>query len=144
MIDLAVDSGADRLEVAHTQYYGWALKNRAMLMPSQEQLNAATEVVMEARKRLEGRLVIDYVVPDYYARYPKPCVGGWARTGLNMTPSGKVLPCQAAESITTLTFDNVKDKSLRGIWISGEAFRAYRGTDWMEEPCRSCDRREPD
>ena len=102
------------------------------------------EIVQEARVRLEGQLAIDYVVPDYYARYPKPCMGGWARTGLNVTPSGKVLPCHAAESIDVLTFDNVKDKSLREIWISGEAFQAFRGTDWMEEPCKSCDRRELD
>ncbi|MEM7425108.1 MAG: pyrroloquinoline quinone biosynthesis protein PqqE [Pseudomonadota bacterium] len=144
MIDLAVETGADRLEVAHTQYYGWALKNRTALMPTREQLDQATDIVTRAREQLEGRLVIDYVVPDYYARYPKPCMGGWARTGLNVTPSGKVLPCHAAESITVLTFDNVKDKPLRDIWVSGEAFQAFRGTDWMEEPCRSCERRELD
>jgi pyrroloquinoline quinone biosynthesis protein E len=144
IIDLAVALDAHRLEVAHVQYYGWALTNRAALMPTRAQLDRATEVVEAARERLKGRLVIDYVVPDYYARYPKPCMGGWGRLGLNVTPEGKVLPCHAAETITTLRFDSVTERSLGDIWNGSEAFEAYRGTDWMPEPCRSCARREVD
>jgi pyrroloquinoline quinone biosynthesis protein E len=144
IIELAVDLGARRLEVAHVQYYGWALVNRAALMPTREQAERSIEQVEEARARLKGVLVIDYVVPDYYARYPKPCMGGWARQNLNVTPSGKVLPCHAAEGITTLRFDNVKERPLADIWYRGEAFNAFRGTSWMAEPCRSCPRRFTD
>jgi pyrroloquinoline quinone biosynthesis protein E len=140
MITLAEDMGAKRLEVAHTQYYGWALVNRAALMPTWEQVKTAMKIVEEARERLKGRMVIDQVVPDYYAKYPKPCMGGWASRALNVTPAGKVLPCHAAESIPGLVFHNVKDKSLGEIWYESDAFNAYRGDGWMEEPCTSCER----
>lgn len=141
IIELAVLKKAKRLEVAHVQYYGWALMNRAALMPTREQADRAIDMVKEAQERLKGILVIDYVVPDYYARYPKACMGGWGKQNLNITPSGKVLPCHAAETIKTLTFDNVKDRPLKEIWHKSSAFEAFRGTDWMEEPCKSCDRR---
>ncbi len=144
IIDLAVTIGARRLEVAHVQYYGWALQNRAALMPTRAQVMRSMELVQAARERLKGVLVIDMVVPDYYATWPKPCMGGWGRGIVNVTPSGKVLPCHAAETITGLTFDNVRDKPLAQIWLEGEAFQKFRGTDWMLEPCRSCDRREID
>jgi pyrroloquinoline quinone biosynthesis protein E len=144
IIDLAVDLGAQRLEVAHVQYYGWALVNRAALMPSREQAEAAIELVRAARERLKGVLAIDYVVPDYYARYPKPCMGGWGRQNLNVTPSGKVLPCHAAETITSLSFESVTERPLAEIWYRSAAFNAFRGTDWMPEPCRSCERRTLD
>ena len=144
MIELALKLGAERLEVAHVQYYGWALKNRASLLPTREQLDNATAIVTEARERLKGRLMIDYVIPDYYAKRPKSCMGGWGRQFLNVSPAGKVLPCHAAESITALEFDRVQDKSLADIWRNSPAFQAYRGTDWMPETCRTCDRREID
>jgi pyrroloquinoline quinone biosynthesis protein E len=144
IIELAVELKAKRLEVAHVQYYGWALMNRASLMPTRAQAELAIERVKAAQARLKGVLVIDYVVPDYYARYPKACMGGWGRQNLNVTPSGKVLPCHAAETITTLTFDNVRDRPLAEIWHHGAAFNAFRGTDWMAEPCRSCERRSAD
>ncbi len=144
LIDLAVDLGAQRLEVAHVQYYGWALRNRAAFLPSRAQLDAATAVVDDARARLKGVIAIDYVVPDYYARRPKACMGGWARQFLNVNPAGRVLPCHAAETITGLEFDTVKEHSLSHIWENSEAFARFRGTAWMPEPCRSCDRREID
>jgi pyrroloquinoline quinone biosynthesis protein E len=144
IIELAVACGAQRLEVAHVQYYGWALVNRAALMPTREQTERSVAVVEAAKERLKGVLAFDYVVPDYYARYPKPCMGGWAKQNLNVTPSGKVLPCHAAETITTLQFDNVKDRPLAEIWYEGAAFNAFRGTDWMAEPCRSCPRKTVD
>ena len=143
-IDLAVALGARRLEVAHTQIHGWALRNRASLMPTREQVEACARAVEHARERLKGRLVIDYVPPDHHARYPKPCMGGWGRIGLNVTPNGTVLPCHAAESIPHLKFDSVREKSLQDIWLSGSSFNAFRGTDWMPEPCRSCERKEID
>ena len=144
MIDLAVELDAERLEVAQVQYYGWALKNQTAFLPTKEQLDNATEIVEEARIRLKGILAIDYVVPDYYAKRPKSCMGGWGRQFLNITPAGKVLPCHAAESLNFLEFDNIKDKPLSWIWEHSEAFNRFRGTSWMPEPCQSCDRREID
>ena len=144
MVDLALALDASRVEIAHVQYYGWALKNRAALMPTREQVERAAALVEELRARHHGRIVIDAVVPDYYARYPKPCVGGWGRRSLNVTPAGKVLPCHAAESIPGLEFWNVRDHSLADIWANSPAFNAFRGTAWMKEPCVSCPRREQD
>ena len=144
MVDLALALGASRVEIAHVQYYGWATKNRAMLMPTPEQVERAAALVEDLRTRHHGSIVIDAVVPDYYARYPKPCVGGWGRRSLNVTPAGKVLPCHAAESIPGLEFWNVRDHSLVDIWANAPAFNAFRGTAWMKEPCASCPRREQD
>ena len=144
MIALAVELGAARLEVAHVQYHGWAMLNRAALMPTRAQLEASNETVLEARARLQGVLAIDYVVPDYYAHRPKACMGGWGRQSLNVTPDGRVLPCHAAETIPGLEFDSVRERSLAWIWENSPAFERFRGTDWMPEPCRSCDLREVD
>ena len=144
LIDMAVDLGAARLEVAHVQYLGWGLKNRAALIPTMAQFEESTRIVEAAQERLKGTLVIDYVIPDYYAVRPKKCMGGWGQRFFNITPSGKVLPCHAAESITGLTFDSVRDHSLSWIWNESPAMRKYRGTGWMEEPCKSCEFRERD
>ena len=145
VIQMALDLDADRLEVANVQYYGWALKNRAALMPTLAQLEETTRIVEEARELLKGRLTIDYVVPDYYALRPKKCMGGWGRQFFNISPAGKVLPCHAAESITGLQFESVRSNhSIAWIWQNSEAFNRYRGTDWMPEPCKSCEFREVD
>lgn len=144
MIDLGLTLGAGRIEVAHVQYYGWALANRAALLPTRAQLDAATATVEAARARLHGRLVIDYVPPDYYAHRPKSCMGGWGRQFLAVTPSGTVLPCHAAESLPGFTFANVRDRPLAEIWARDPAFERFRGTAWMPEPCRSCERQEID
>jgi PqqA peptide cyclase len=144
IIELAAHLGADRLEIAHVQYYGWALANRAALLPSRTQLEGATALVEAARARLKGVMTIDYVVPDYYARRPKACMGGWGRRFLNVTPAGRVLPCHAAETLPGLRFPNVAEASLAAIWVADPAFARFRGTAWMPEPCRSCERREID
>lgn len=144
MVDLAIELGASRVEIAHVQYYGWALRNRAALMPTAEQTAGAVKTVEELRQRHRGEIVIDAVAPDYYARFPKPCVGGWGRRSLNVTPAGKVLPCHAAETIPGLEFWSVRDHSLADIWTSSPAFNAFRGTAWMKEPCRNCARRDID
>lgn len=143
-IELAHRLGAHRLEIAHTQYHGWAYLNRHALMPTMDQVRRAAATAAAARERLADAMVIDYVTPDHLSKYPKPCMGGWARVGLCVKPEGKVLPCHAAESIPSLVFDNVRDRKLAEIWASGSAFTAYRGTGWMQEPCKSCDRREVD
>ena len=144
IIQMAVDLDADRLEVANVQYYGWALKNRAALMPTIQQIDETSRIVEEAEARLKGTLAIDYVVPDYYALRPKKCMGGWGRQFFNISPSGKILPCHAAETITGLTFESVRDHSIAWIWQNSEAFNRYRGTGWMPEPCQSCEYKEID
>ena len=144
MFDLAVELDAHRVEIAHVQYYGWAYENRAALLPTREQLDRSIDIVDAAHQRFKGRFAIDYVVPDYYARRPKACMGGWGRRFLNVSPSGLVLPCHAAQTLTGLSFDSVRDRSLKEIWERSEAFQRFRGTDWMPEPCRSCERRELD
>lgn len=144
MIDLALELDAHRIEVAHVQYYGWALKNRAALMPTREQLDAATAIVERTRVRYRGRLAVDYVIPDYWAKRPKPCMGGWGSQVLNVTPQGKVLPCHAAASIPSLAFTNVREAPLRWIWQESPAFQRFRGTDWLPEPCRGCALKEVD
>jgi pyrroloquinoline quinone biosynthesis protein E len=144
MIALALKLGAARLEVAHVQYYGWALANRDHLLPTRGQLERATEMVEQARIDFTGRLAIDYVVPDYYASEPKPCMGGWGRHVLVVNPTGRVLPCHAAESLPDLVFDTVHDRSLAEIWNHSQAFERYRGTSWMRGPCVGCANAEKD
>jgi len=144
MIALGEELGAERIEIAHVQYYGWALLNRNALLPSREQLERTNVIVAAARTRLSGRIAIDYVVPDYYAARPKACMGGWANRFINISPSGKALPCHAAETLPGFTFPSVREHSLASIWAESDAFRRFRGTDWMPELCQSCDLREID
>ena len=144
MLALGERIGASRIEIAHVQYYGWGLVNRAALMPSLAQLEAATDIVERARVALHGRITIDYVVPDYHAARPKACMGGWARRIVNITPAGLALPCHAAETLPGFSFPSVRKQSLAAIWQDDPLFSRFRGTDWMPEPCRSCDHREID
>ena len=144
MIAAAHQAGARRIEIAHAQYYGWGLANRNALLPTAEQVDAAHVAIERARAAMGPAILIDYVAPDHFSRWPKPCMNGWARHSLNVTPRGMVLPCHAAESIPGLTFWNVRDHPLREIWEASPAFTAFRGTEWMKEPCRSCPRKEID
>lgn len=144
LIDLCIEIGADRLEIAHVQYYGWAALNKATLMPPYEAVLEEAAIVAEAKERFKGILNIDYVTPDHYAQFPKPCMGGWAKDVLNITPEGKVLPCHAAESLPGLSFETVRTRPLAEIWYDSVAFNRFRGLDWMKEPCRSCPRKEID
>jgi len=144
MLAIAESSCATRIEFANVQYYGYAFANRENLLPTRTQLDRSIAQIKEAQERLKGKIRIEYVVPDYYAKYPKPCVGGWGRKLILIKPNGEVLPCHAAEVIPNLKFANVQHGTLREIWESSEAFQKFRGQDWMQEPCRSCDRREVD
>jgi pyrroloquinoline quinone biosynthesis protein E len=144
MIGFAEQLKPDRLEIAHAQYYGWALKNRDTLIPTREQLENCLRIVEAAQERLSGRMRIDCVVPDYYARYPKACMGGWGRRLVLIDPSGQALPCHAAGVIPGMRFDNVREHSLEWIWRESAAFQRFRGEQWMPEPCRSCERRAED
>ena len=144
MVVLAEKIGPGRVEFAHVQYYGWAFENRARLLPTREQLNRSLEIIKKAEERLRGRIRVEYVVPDYYAKYPKACMGGWGRKVLLVKPDGDVLPCHAANVLPGMKFENVQKRSLREIWQESDAFQKYRGEEWMPELCRTCDRRAQD
>jgi len=144
MIAFIEQLNPERVEIAHTQYYGWALANREALMPTRAQLEKAVTIIASAEKRLAGKIRIDSVVPDYYAKYPKACMGGWGRRLMLINPAGKVLPCHAAEVLPGLSFENVRKNTLSWIWQESSSFERFRGEDWMPEPCRSCDRRTED
>jgi pyrroloquinoline quinone biosynthesis protein E len=144
MISLGEESGAGRLEFAHVQYYGWALANRRLLLPTRDQVDRSIRLLQQAQARLRGKVRVEYVTPDYYAKYPKACMGGWGRKLMLITPGGDALPCHAAQIIPGMRFANVRNQPLREIWDSSEAFQKFRGEDWMQEPCRSCDRRSQD
>lgn len=144
MILFAEQLHADKLEIANVQYYGWALQNRAELLPSREQLSASLPIVEQARTRLAGNMRIDYVLPDYYAKYPKACMGGWGKNLMLIDPAGFAMPCHSARVIPGLDFPNVAQHQLRSIWESSDVFQRFRGDDWMQEPCRSCERKTVD
>jgi pyrroloquinoline quinone biosynthesis protein E len=135
---LAEELDAQRLELANTQYYGWAVVNQDALMPAREQLERGEEAVERFRARVGPRITVLWVLPDLYEDLPKPCMGGWGRTTMIVAPNGEALPCQAAATIPGLGFPNVRDHSLEWIWNESDAFARFRGTDWMQEPCRSC------
>jgi len=144
VIEFAHAQDVRRLELANVQFYGWAYRNRGALMPTLEQVRHGEAVVAAARERFRGIMEIVYVLPDYFGEFPKPCMNGWGRQFLTVTPDGTVLPCPAAAAISTLTFENVRDRPLGEIWSDSASFSRYRGTGWMPEPCRSCERREVD
>ena len=144
MVALAERIAPARVEFAHVQYYGWAFANRARLLPTRAQLDRSLELLKSAEERLRGRVKVEYVVPDYYAKYPKPCMGGWGRKVILVKPDGDVLPCHAANVLPGMTFENVEKRSLREIWEASAAFQKYRGIEWMPELCRACDRRDQD
>ena len=143
MIDLAEALGAERVELANVQFYGWAFRNRAALLPTREQVDRARDIATAAKARLAGKIDIFYVLPDYYETRPKPCLNGWGQRYLTVNPIGDVLPCPTASSaIPDLRFENVRARDLDWIWRESESFNRFRGTEWMPEPCRSCPQRE--
>lgn len=144
VIGYAERAGVARLELANVQFYGWAFRNRLALLPTAEQVRHGEEVVAAARERLRGRMEIVYVLPDYFGDFPKPCMNGWGQRFMTVAPNGHVLPCPAAAAITSLQFENVRDRELAEIWSKSDSFQRYRGTEWMPEPCRSCERKEID
>jgi pyrroloquinoline quinone biosynthesis protein E len=144
IIAFAESLGTERLELANTQYYGWAFKNRSLLLPSRPQIESANLVAAAAQNRLQGRMEVIYVMPDYFSDKPKPCMNGWGQRHITVNPIGDVLPCPTAGVIPGLVFDNVAQHALDWIWKQSSAFNRFRGTAWMPEPCRSCDLREKD
>jgi PqqA peptide cyclase len=145
MIELTETLGAERVELANVQFYGWAFLNRATLLPTREQVVRAREIAFAAKARLVGKIDIFYVLPDYYETRPKPCLNGWAQRYLTVNPIGDVLPCPTASSaIPDLRFENVRTRPLDWIWRESESFNRFRGTEWMPQPCRSCPQKEID
>jgi PqqA peptide cyclase len=138
ILALAEELDAQRLELANTQYYGWAALNQQALMPTREQLERGEEAVQRFRERVGPRINVLWVLPDYYEDLPKPCVGGWGRTVIVVAPNGEAMPCHAASTIPGLEFPSVREHSLGWIWDESDVFSRFRGTDWMQEPCRSC------
>ncbi|WP_085991313.1 pyrroloquinoline quinone biosynthesis protein PqqE [Oceanobacillus senegalensis] len=144
IIMLAEEMGAERLELANTQYYNWALLNREQLLPSRKQIERASEIYDAAKKRIGNNMEIIWVIPDYYASTPKPCMGGWGTIGLTVAPNGDVLPCPTAGIIEGISFENVRELSLSHIWYESDSFNRFRGEEWMPNTCKSCDLREQD
>ena len=144
VIDLAVSFGVRKLELANVQFYGWAYRNRGGLMPTREQVERGLQIATEAKRRLAGQLEIVYVLPDYFENRPKACMHGWGRAFMTVAPNGRAMPCPGAAAIASLDFENVRERGLAYIWNESSAFTAYRGTNWMPDPCRTCDRREID
>ena len=144
IIDMALDLGAEYLELANTQYYGWALHNRAHLMPTREQLQEAEAVVQAYRERIGSRCRLLFVVPDYFEERPKACMNGWGAVFLHIAPDGRAMPCHNAGQLPGFTWPNVRDHDLRWLWYDSTGFNAYRGSDWMQEPCASCDEKGKD
>lgn len=143
-LEQALDLGAEFVELANSQYYGWALHNRDELLPSREQLAEAERVTNEFRERHPGAMDVFFVAPDYYDDRPKKCSNGWGTTFITVNPRGDVLPCQSAHVIPGLEIPNVRDSSLKEIWLESDVFNRFRGMDWMKEPCRTCPEKEID
>ncbi|HEY3326518.1 MAG TPA: pyrroloquinoline quinone biosynthesis protein PqqE [Novimethylophilus sp.] len=144
ILEMAEEIGADYVELANTQYYGWSLLNRPQLMPTREQLEKAEAITNKFRERVGNKMKVFFVVPDYYADRPKKCMNGWGEVFMIVTANGDVLPCHSARSLPGLTFPNVRENGLEWAWNDSPAFNKYRGDDWMKEPCRSCPEKEKD
>ncbi len=144
ILELAAELEAEYVELANTQYYGWAFLNRDLLLPSREQLERAEEVTNRFRERVGNRMKIYFVVPDYYENRPKACMNGWGSVFLNLTADGLALPCHEARMLPGLEFPSVREHDLRWIWHDSPAFNRYRGDEWMKEPCRSCPEKAKD
>nr|WP_174506881.1 pyrroloquinoline quinone biosynthesis protein PqqE [Acinetobacter sp. Marseille-Q1620] len=146
MIELSVALGADSVELAVCQFYGWAKLNRQGLLPTREQLKVAEEVTNQYRQELQqmnASCKLIFVVPDYYETRPKPCMNGWGKVFLTVAPDGMALPCHAARQLP-IQFPYVQEQSLKQIWYESVGFNHFRGDTWMPEPCQSCDEKEKD
>jgi pyrroloquinoline quinone biosynthesis protein E len=144
ILDMACDLGADYLELANTQYYGWAHLNRDQLLPTKEQFAEAEAIAQAYKEKVKGKMKIYYVVPDFYEDRPKACMNGWGSTFLTIAPDGTALPCHSARELPGLVCPNVNDRSIHDIWHHSAAFNHFRGFEWMKEPCRSCPEKAKD
>ncbi|NQW34960.1 MAG: pyrroloquinoline quinone biosynthesis protein PqqE [Methylophilales bacterium] len=144
ILEMAEALGADYVELANTQYYGWSLINRNQLMPTKEQIDHAELVTNQFRDRVGNKMKVFFVVPDYFAERPKKCMNGWGEVFMIVTANGDVLPCHSARVLPNMVFPNVKDDELKGAWYDSPAFNKFRGDEWMKEPCRTCPEKEND
>jgi pyrroloquinoline quinone biosynthesis protein E len=138
IIEMCISWGAHRIELANTQYYGFALANQSVLLPNKLQIEKAFAIYQRKKQEYGNKIEIIWVIPDYFEEYPKPCMGGWGLIQLTITPAGQVLPCPAASIISSISFENVREKSLDWIWYESSSFNIFRGDMWMKEPCKSC------
>lgn len=144
IIEMALSLEAEYVELANTQYYGWAMKNREHLIPSHQQLIEAEAIVNQYREKIGKTCKLLFVVPDYFENRPKACMNGWGSVFLGVGADGAALPCHNAREIPGLDIPNVRDHSMREIWYDSKAFNFFRGFEWMQEPCRSCDEKSKD
>jgi pyrroloquinoline quinone biosynthesis protein E len=144
ILNMAEQLGVEYLELANTQYYGWAFLNREHLLPSREQIARAEEATRRFRERAAPKVKVYFVVPDYYENRPKPCTNGWGSVFMVVTADGIALPCHQARMLPGLEFPRVQEHPLRWIWYDSPAFNRFRGFDWMRQPCRSCPERSKD
>ena len=144
ILEMAEALGADYVELANTQYYGWSLINRNQLMPTKEQIDHAEKITNQYRDKVGNKMKIFFVVPDYYAERPKKCMNGWGEVFMIVTANGDVLPCHSARVLPNMEFPNVKDSKIKGAWYDSPAFNKFRGDSWMKEPCKSCPEKEKD
>lgn len=144
ILEMAEELGADYLELANTQYYGWAHLNRDLLLPTKEQFQEAEKIAQDFKEKVAGKMKIYYVIPDFYEDRPKACMNGWGTTFLTIAPDGTALPCHSARELPGLDCPSVNDYSIEEIWNESKAFNFFRGDDWMKEPCRSCDEKHKD
>ena len=144
ILEMAEGLGADYVELANTQYYGWALVNRNQLMPLKEQIDHAEAVTNEFRKKVGNKMKIFFVVPDYFSDRPKKCMNGWGEVFMIVTANGDVLPCHSARVLPNMQFPNVREQGLEWAWKDSPAFNKFRGKGWMKEPCRSCPEQDND
>lgn len=144
MLAMALKLDADSVELANCQYHGWAWRNIDALLPSRAQLQQAEAEVRRFREVQGERLPVYFVVPDLYETRPRPCVNGWGRTLLAVTPDGCVLPCQGARDLPGSPLPSVREHSLEWIWNESPLFERFRGEAWMPAHCRTCPDRHTD
>ena len=144
ILEMAVAMGADHVELANTQYYAWAFKNKHHLIPSKEQLIQAEQITNRFRKKIGNKMKLYFVHPDYYETRPKACMNGWGSVFLNLTADGLALPCHEARMLPGITFPSVRKQSIKEIWYQSDGFNAFRGDDWMRDPCKTCPEKNND
>ena len=144
ILDICIEAKADYVEIANAQYHGWAFKNQKQLLPTKEQVFNAFNITQKYQRIYKENPKFIYVIPDYIEGNPKPCMGGWGQNVVAITPDGSVMPCLSAKILPDIELPNIKDDSLDNIWNESLTFNKFRGFDWMESPCKSCDKRFED
>ena len=138
MVALALELGAKRVEIAHAQYYGWALEEPRRADADARAGRARGDIGREPaqdssradRHRRGGAGLLRALSKSLRRRM------GTALAQRHAVRQGVALPRGRKHS--GAEFWNVREHALADIWDNSPAFMAFRGTDWMQEPCRSC------